>query len=129
MYGRYLDKLPVTEIARSFGTRNALPNYPERLNIPPTDPVLNVRFNPETKGRSLDALPWGPGAVLGEGSEDRLEDDQRACLQVVPLSSTFAEAHCPTSQVCYGLPCARPSVRSLSCEVDKRADGTIVDCL
>jgi hypothetical protein len=34
-----------------FGTRNPLPNYPARFNIAPTDPVLTVRFNPETKER------------------------------------------------------------------------------
>jgi hypothetical protein len=30
-----------------------MPNYPERFDLPPTDPVLTVRFNPETKERSL----------------------------------------------------------------------------
>jgi putative SOS response-associated peptidase YedK len=32
---------------------------PARFNIAPTDPVLTVRFNPETKERTLDALRWG----------------------------------------------------------------------
>jgi putative SOS response-associated peptidase YedK len=59
MCGRFLNKLPAAEIARIFGTRNALPNYPERFNIAPTDPVLTVRFNPKTKERTLDALRWG----------------------------------------------------------------------
>jgi SOS response associated peptidase (SRAP) len=59
MRGRFLNKLPVAEIARIFGTRNPLANYPARFNIAPTDPVLTVRFNPETKERSLDALRWG----------------------------------------------------------------------
>ena len=59
MCGRYLNKLPVAEIARIFGTRNTLPNYPERFNVAPTDPVLAVRFNAKTKERSLDALRWG----------------------------------------------------------------------
>jgi putative SOS response-associated peptidase YedK len=59
MCGRFLNKLPAAEIARIFGTRNPLPNYPARFNIAPTDPVLTVRFNPETKERSLDALRWG----------------------------------------------------------------------
>jgi putative SOS response-associated peptidase YedK len=78
MCGRFLNKLPAAEIARIFGTQNALPNYyPERYSIAPTDPILAVRFNPETKQRSLDALRWGLGASLGEGSEGRREDDQR----------------------------------------------------
>jgi putative SOS response-associated peptidase YedK len=59
MCGRFLNKLPAAEIARIFGTRNPLPNYPARFNIAPTDPVLTVRFNQETKERSLDALRWG----------------------------------------------------------------------
>jgi putative SOS response-associated peptidase YedK len=59
MCGRFLNKLPAAEIARIFSTRNPLPNYPARFNIAPTDPVLTVRFNPETKERSLDALRWG----------------------------------------------------------------------
>src|SRR5258708_39493758 len=59
MCGRFLNKLPAAEIARIFGTRNALSNYPERYNIAPTDSVLTVRFNPKTKERTLDALRWG----------------------------------------------------------------------
>jgi len=40
MCGLFLNKLPAAEIERIFGTRNAMPNYPERFNIAPTDPVL-----------------------------------------------------------------------------------------
>jgi putative SOS response-associated peptidase YedK len=47
------------QIARIFRTSNPLSNYPARYNIAPTQPVLTVRFNPETKERSLDALRWG----------------------------------------------------------------------
>ena len=42
MCGRFLNKLPAAEMARAFRTRNAVPNYPERYNIAPTDPVLTV---------------------------------------------------------------------------------------
>jgi hypothetical protein len=59
MCGRFLNKLPVAEIARIFGPSNPLPNYPARCNIAPTDPVLTVRLDPETTARSLDALRWG----------------------------------------------------------------------
>jgi putative SOS response-associated peptidase YedK len=59
MCGRFLNKLPAAEVARIFGTRNALPNYPERFNIAPTDPVLTVRFNPKSQERTLDVLRWG----------------------------------------------------------------------
>jgi hypothetical protein len=37
MCGRFLNKLPAAEIARISGTRNDLPNYPERFNITSTD--------------------------------------------------------------------------------------------
>jgi putative SOS response-associated peptidase YedK len=50
---------PTWRSISTFGTKNALPNYPARFNIAPTDPVLTVRFNPETKERTLDALRWG----------------------------------------------------------------------
>lgn len=59
MCGRFLNKLPAAEIARLFGTRNPLPNYPARYNLAPTQPVLAVRYNAETAERSLDALRWG----------------------------------------------------------------------
>jgi hypothetical protein len=36
MCGRYLNKIPVAEIARIFGTRNALPNYRARYSIAPS---------------------------------------------------------------------------------------------
>jgi putative SOS response-associated peptidase YedK len=59
MCGRYQNHLPPEAIARIFGTRNPVPNYPPRYNIAPTDPVLAVRFNRKTGERSLDALRWG----------------------------------------------------------------------
>lgn len=59
MCGRFLNKLPVAEIARLFDTRNPPPNYPARYNLAPTEPVLTVRYNPKTRERALDALRWG----------------------------------------------------------------------
>lgn len=59
MCGRFLNKLPAAEIARIFGTSNPLPNYPAHYNLAPTQPVLTVRFNAETRQRALDALRWG----------------------------------------------------------------------
>jgi putative SOS response-associated peptidase YedK len=47
------------EIARWFATRNATPNSRQRYNVAPTQDILAVRFNPETKERILDALRWG----------------------------------------------------------------------
>ncbi len=59
MCGRFFNKLPASETARIFATRNPLPNYPVRYNIAPTDDVLAVRFNAKTGERSLDLLRWG----------------------------------------------------------------------
>jgi hypothetical protein len=50
---------PTWRSISTFDTKNALPNYPARFNIAPTDPVLTVRFSPETKERTFDALRWG----------------------------------------------------------------------
>lgn len=59
MCGRFLNSLPAAEMARLYRTKNPLPNWPARYNIAPTQPILTVRFNPETKERSLDLLRWG----------------------------------------------------------------------
>jgi putative SOS response-associated peptidase YedK len=59
MCGRYFLSRTPEEIARWFATRNALPNFPARYNIAPTDSVLAVRFNRKSGERSLDTLRWG----------------------------------------------------------------------
>src|ERR1700733_11739745 len=59
MCGRFLNRTPAAETACIFGTKNALPNWPPRYNLAPTDGALAVRFNPETHERSLDVLRWG----------------------------------------------------------------------
>jgi putative SOS response-associated peptidase YedK len=59
MCGRFLASKSPDEIARWFATRNATPNSRPRYNVAPTQDILAVRFNPETKERTLDALRWG----------------------------------------------------------------------
>jgi hypothetical protein len=59
MCGRFLALKSPDEIARWFATRNATPNSRPRYNVAPTQDILAVRFNPETKERTLDALRWG----------------------------------------------------------------------
>src|SRR5690348_15834772 len=59
MCGRYQLSRSPEEIAKWFGTKNPVPNYPARYNIAPTDPVLAVRFNRKTGERTLDHLHWG----------------------------------------------------------------------
>jgi hypothetical protein len=47
--GRFVNKLPVAEIPRFFGTDSAFPNDPARFNIAPTEPVLTVRSIPRPR--------------------------------------------------------------------------------
>jgi putative SOS response-associated peptidase YedK len=60
MCGRYRRTTSEEEIARQYH----IPIPPEldlpiSYNIAPTQNVLGIRFNPETKQRTLDALRWG----------------------------------------------------------------------
>lgn len=57
--GRFRDRTPASETTRIFGTKNAVPNWPPRYNIAPTDGVLTVLFNREKQERSLDVLRRG----------------------------------------------------------------------
>jgi len=59
MCGRFVQKTPLGEIQVLFDTANAVPNAPPRYNAAPTDGLAVVRFNPQTRQRSLDLLRWG----------------------------------------------------------------------
>ena len=59
MCGRFVISSPADSVAKWFGTRNATPNSRPSYNVAPTQDILAVRFNPETKERTLDALRWG----------------------------------------------------------------------
>ena len=59
MCGRLFQITPPTETARAFGVSNPPPNVPPRYNGAPTQDILVVRFNPETRERTLDPLHWG----------------------------------------------------------------------
>lgn len=47
------------EIQVLFDTANPVPNAPPRWNAAPTGSLAVVRFNPQTRQRSLDLLRWG----------------------------------------------------------------------
>ena len=60
MCGRYRRTTSEEEIARQYHI--PIPpdlDLPISYNIAPTQNVLAIRFNPETKQRTLDALRWG----------------------------------------------------------------------
>jgi len=59
MCGRFVQKTPLGEIRVLFGTANAVPNAPPNENASPTDTLAVVRYNPQTRLRSLDLLRWG----------------------------------------------------------------------
>lgn len=59
MCGRYAIHRDPQQIASRFRTRNPLPNIRPRFNAAPTQELPVVRYNPETKERSLDLLRWG----------------------------------------------------------------------
>ena len=60
MCGRYTLATPVKRLAEEFGFEASSVELPPNYNVAPTQNVLAVRFNPETRERSLDALRWGP---------------------------------------------------------------------
>src|ERR1700724_2909150 len=60
MCGRYHRTTREEELARIY--RIPIPSQPDlpiSYNIAPSQEVLAIRFNPETKQRSLDRLRWG----------------------------------------------------------------------
>src|SRR5260370_39074576 len=60
MWGRYRRTTAEEELARRYHIPiPAQRDLPISWNIAPTQDVLAIRFNPETKQRSLDALRWG----------------------------------------------------------------------
>jgi putative SOS response-associated peptidase YedK len=59
MCGRFVQKTPLGEIQVLFETTNPVPNAPPRYNAAPTQDLAVVRFNPQTRQRSLDLLRWG----------------------------------------------------------------------
>ena len=59
MCGRFVQKTSLGEIRVLFETPNPMPNMAPRYNAAPTDNLAVVRFNPQTRARSLDLLRWG----------------------------------------------------------------------
>jgi len=60
MCGRYRRTTSEEELARRYHI--PIPketDLPIIYNIAPSQKVLTIRFNPETRERSLDALQWG----------------------------------------------------------------------
>jgi putative SOS response-associated peptidase YedK len=59
MCGRYRRTTAEDELARRYGIE--IPrerDLPTSWNIAPTQDILAIRYNPETRQRTLDALRW-----------------------------------------------------------------------
>lgn len=59
MCGRFSSCRSPEQIARRFRTTNPLPNSGPRYNAAPAQAMLVVRFDPQTRQRSLDPIRWG----------------------------------------------------------------------
>jgi len=59
MCGRFALSMTPADLARVFGTRNAVPNFAPTWNLPPSQPAPVVRHHPQTGERHLDLLRWG----------------------------------------------------------------------
>ena len=59
MWGRFTQQFTWQELHALYGITNPPQNIEPRYNLAPTDRAWVVRYNPETKERSLDALRWG----------------------------------------------------------------------
>ena len=97
MCGRFLNRTPVSETARIFGTTNAVPNYPPRYNLAPTEAVLAVRFNPDDGRRHLDVLRWGliPLWATERTIGNKLFNARAETIAVTPaFRDAFAKRRC-----------------------------------
>ena len=59
MCGRYAISTSPSQLAKTFGVLTPPPNFAARYNAAPTQDLPVIRFNPETKQRTLDVLRWG----------------------------------------------------------------------
>ncbi len=59
MCGRYAITSAPEAMRRLFKTTNPLPNFKASFSVAPTQDVIAVHFNPDTRERHLDLLRWG----------------------------------------------------------------------
>src|SRR5437868_2483840 len=80
MCGRYGRTTSDEEFARRYRIPiSPQLDLPISYDIAPAQDVLAIRFKPETKQRSLEALRWGSNAASAKRSENRVQDDLRPC--------------------------------------------------
>ncbi len=78
MCGRYRRTTKEEELARLYHIPIPKePDLPISYNIAPSQNVLAIRYNPQTKERSLDPLRWGIDPLLGQRLKNRLPNHQR----------------------------------------------------
>ena len=85
MCGRYRRTTKEDELARIYH----VPIPPQRdlpisYNIAPSQPVLAIRFNPETKQRSLDTLIWGLVPYWGKDGKTGFINARAERIDIAP---------------------------------------------
>jgi putative SOS response-associated peptidase YedK len=59
MCGRFTQHFSWDDLVRLYRLTDPPRNLEPHYNLAPTQPALALRFNPNTRARSLDALRWG----------------------------------------------------------------------
>ena len=76
MCGRFVTSSSAERIAEYFGASfDAETTLPENYNTAPTNDIYGVVAGPDGHA-DVAGVPLGPRAGVGEGHQDRLEDDQ-----------------------------------------------------
>jgi putative SOS response-associated peptidase YedK len=91
MCGRFLNRTPASATARIFGITNAVPNFPARYNLAPTENVLVVRYNPDDVRRHLEIFRWG---LIPLEAKDRAAGNKmfNASAEDVAVTPAFRDA-------------------------------------
>jgi putative SOS response-associated peptidase YedK len=94
MCGRYRRTTREEELARIYRIPiPAQPDLPISNNIAPNQPVLAIRFNPETKQRSLDTLQWGLVPYWSKDGKTGFINARAERIDLAPgLSPPFSKA-------------------------------------
>src|SRR6202048_49377 len=94
MCGRYRRTTREEELAGIY--RIPIPSQPDlpiSYNIAPSQEVLAIRFNPETKQRSLDRLRWGLVPYWAKGEKigfKTINESMRGLRRLTPLNRFVA---------------------------------------
>jgi putative SOS response-associated peptidase YedK len=94
MCGRYRRTTREEELARIYHIPiPAQPDLPISYNIAPNQPVLAIRFNADTKQRSLDTLLWGLVPYWSKDDKtDFINAERKESIRLQPFVALFRSA-------------------------------------